>query len=1293
MADILSESDIYTLVQGDESATNENLNAYSTSFRTVVENNWQHIHTSLTTGAELFCSQFQFRLGLGVLGDIRDFWPALLSHQPLLLSFVRGVLWHFFCQRQQPFYINFSPSYAINLLDGNGAEGGDTFFVYSSRSNFACLEQSFLIHDAATWGDFCSKILAQFSLEQYIKEKMEILNRKYPTGIVLPTALTFHVTKCVNRIYGARQQYLNKGLSSSCCENVLQTAKGTDCLWKALSSIVDVAKNGKIEKRPKKIRHGRCNKRVARRLRTAFTKWHRKTFPNSLVMPVCRDGFDSLAFTALEQFLGMNVMVYRCKLVEGKRVYGSTLRPINSRNKVFSVEFHGSNNHPETVDLLSSGKGHIQTIVDSRQFSSKYHCETCLLSFPRYDKLQRHSCPSSAKFKGNALVPWEIQLQRRIKEELPDSLQLQLKKEVIMITIIVEGHDFKVKVQWNDEAKIRTLIETFASVEQIALYLLDFLPQCVNKKLAQNLAMNVQFLAAFEKLLHDAAEKAFNASFSKDVSVLHHNSLIRIKQGVMDKLCKFRVYVQCGCEKVTLLDELFAIILSKFCNGNGKASVRMNQGKVNILTKEKYPIEFFGLNYFSPVFMRNQSDLFTFEGLLDLMSLFEKELSVDFLQITTPSGLGRAILSQGMTKRDLLSIYSPPNDLYCKLQNAVRFGVLAADKSIIHEEEGHFKSCLSFDVSKFYNFVLQQAKLYTGKCIIYERSESGHFICRPNRSRSTYANLIFLLLDEILEGQIYCSIFGVELRFRFPVDAVLFLNGEEIILGHSGCLFHPHYVGTRVACHENRQNITSAHKQKCETCQNEVKYFNDPLRPRLFRFKPGEHADSPHPLKKPLTYRQVYHESERNRKLVEEGSGGRRFVELRECEILRFFDAPLSLFAQHFDLPLKSEFSQVKLGEKLREVCATHFPLMRRSGKLKENDLVDGIKTGAINGFVVVTGEVGVQGQGNLGILKPFSFYGATTESGSFSIQEQVLTTDYLRWLLNSPFIPDFKITEILKLYEYKKPNRALFAALSDHLMATMVKNEDNQTFVSLLKVAINSSVGFMNKKNRNFHRNIICDKADYFSMAQLRNFITSISINDDFSLLSFKNFSPDLNASHLNYQIILDGKRFIIEFILKMQTYLQLECKRTNTDGFTTVSVLSLPEVNEEAISKATILDHYLKEDLTEKQLTEYVQFKQQHFVSLGVCERHFEHYFDCLRTRDPFVALACCRIAINKPKGFVMKIEIGCDKGIILHANRLALFNTKLKREQIKSSGGHCEKLFEVADMCYKDMTNMML
>ena len=267
MANLMTLSEIYHMTRTDSAPCATNLMDYSEIFQPVIRNNWLYTCTSVTA-QNLICSQFQYRLAFRRPDPSKkDFWTAKLSESHSLIHFVKSAIWRLFAQQRKCVYINFSPSFVLS-----DTTTSNTFLLYSSRSNYACLTHSFLVHDEASFSQFCDNIFPNFDLQDYTSNQLSFLSQKYEKGLLLPIGLTIHCTSCVSMIYGARVLFNERGISNECCSasNVRTTAT-MDCIWTALSAVVATKKGGKVVSRGL-VRFGKCSRRVASSLNSAFLR-------------------------------------------------------------------------------------------------------------------------------------------------------------------------------------------------------------------------------------------------------------------------------------------------------------------------------------------------------------------------------------------------------------------------------------------------------------------------------------------------------------------------------------------------------------------------------------------------------------------------------------------------------------------------------------------------------------------------------------------------------------------------------------------------------------------------------------------------------------------------------------------------------------------------------------------------------------------------------------------------------------------------------------------------------------
>ena len=170
--------DVHELIAQDEHCDGQ-LEQYSPEFRQTVESNWREICNSILLLPNLVCQEFRFRFACDQTLNSINFWPPKLADSATLMTYCRRIIDHYFKARRLSIYINFSISFIVVEEDGS------SHFVYASRSNFACLPNSILLHSETSYEHFTSSILPSFDLMKYITDVCDALDQRYD-GIFLP---------------------------------------------------------------------------------------------------------------------------------------------------------------------------------------------------------------------------------------------------------------------------------------------------------------------------------------------------------------------------------------------------------------------------------------------------------------------------------------------------------------------------------------------------------------------------------------------------------------------------------------------------------------------------------------------------------------------------------------------------------------------------------------------------------------------------------------------------------------------------------------------------------------------------------------------------------------------------------------------------------------------------------------------------------------------------------------------------------------------------------------------------
>ena len=1291
-----SEDEINYLVRRDL-WPNDLENSYSGQFHDVIRTNWDNLAVNLTISAELFARQFQFRFAVErPYPATKEYWPATLSDHPGLMKFTWGVLHHFFQKRRNCVYLNFSPAILVE------SELKTYHFLYSSRSNFCCLPTSYLVHDEESYNHFIHNVFGRFDLEGYMKGRISELNRKYD-GIFMPVSLTVHVTNCINKIYGWEDSLPHGakvpitvthsiGLSSkACCDTK------SDCLWNALSSTCDF-KNGKLVKRSLQ-RKGKVNRRIANRLKKQFMAWFKKVHgKHSYIEPICQSGFNALSFGHLESFLGQNIMVYHLRWMAGMKVARSHLKQTETLNKVFISEYKSEQNYDDSVILLTDGKRHIRSVIDANKLCKKIVCQTCQMSFYRQARFEKHTCRTEGIFRHDCIFDIRKTLSQEIAgHEMASNLSFDDK--YVFVNIRDDKGTVIVKTTFNQHGSVE---ETFPNMSVAARYIVEFLPSRLHAILSARLISNLTFMSEFEKTLNKQAVLAGGRTFKADVEVLKYFSLKNIKTQVLKYLSSVTciIFSDNFCHAESMMNFLTARLVY-FAGKGENVKLTYCKGKLATLHAKGFPASFKNLSCMTTAFSSLESGL---EG-GDPYKLFEsvrsnllKDFKIDLLRCKSMNALGQCIMSRTLLDRARLSFLSPSRELHAPLKEFVRYGMLVGQPCYVHKDSTQLKAGISLDFKKFYLSIAGNTELLVGQSLEFQQGADGKFSSFPTRKRGTFANILFCAIDEIIaDGQLQFSAYGREQRFMLPVDAVLTqTNGQKTLFSYEGCLWHLNCDGNNSSvreCHLSLEKISPKHRHSCLTCKNaEIKSDFDVMKPHLWKLKSHENMDSSHPVKKSLKFHQVAAQSFKNRQTVL-NSGDHKLIVISECQIIEHYYSSLKDFMNSLGLKLRSvEFENVRLCDHLIYTAQKHFPLM--NGKHGESEIRQGLKAGKISGFSLVDADVGSIGRKKLGLMKPFCYKQEGKNVASYSITRRIVENSYLQFLLNCNQLPDFRISRIHSIFEFKKPCEFILKPFESEVKTALSYRNGETCYTQVLKNAVNSSIGNFSLDTAKYNRSLIGSRQDFYSMTRLKHLVASQPIDSEWAIFHFKNMCPRINLNHVNAQIISVGKRKMIDFALRLTQYTSFEVIQMNCDG---LSLASKQKWSKHCLETKTemhdtsCLDQMLRPHLFPNEKWDYVKFKKEFFPKLNFCNAHENSYLDCLQKGVKFSQLPCCVNSTNSNVGYLaMKIEFLFDAALFLSSNRYKLSNSVLEQTVLKCSG-HYDKRFDV-DLMSVDLNDLM-
>ena len=834
--------------------------------------------------------------------------------------------------------------------------------------------------------------------------------------------------------------------------------------------------------------------------------------------------------------------------------------------------------------------------------------------------------------------------------------------------------------------KFFTVNESFDSMNLAAKYLMKLLPCKLHNLLASRLLKNVKFISEFEKKLNEKTVLASGRQFKEDQAVTELEALLRLKKQVVTYLSA--VTCQIWGQNLCLADNLMHSLMVEMCDIVDPASILISfcKGKLSSLSvKSGFPGSFKNLNSITSAFGQVVGNVPTYVAFENVVSRFLKDFSLNLLQLNTPNQVGQAMMQSELNERDSLSLISASKELNQPLKLVVRYGLLECNPGFVHESSPGLRGGITMDFKKFYLSVLGNVPLLLGQSLKFEKTETGKYICQPTRKRGTFANILFSALDEITESAIYFGTHGSEARNIFPVDGVSIdeNTGAKTIFQFLGCFWHLSCDPDNKSLKECHFPVKSAiHWKSCMICQNSEKRTPyDVMKPRLWKLKGNENLDSLHPVKK-ISYAKVSEQSCINEQKVLDSGNYHRFCKICECTLIGCYYSPLKKFGDLLGLEIKPQFHDVRLCDHLIKIASIHFPLVKNSGKLNFEQVKRGLKAGSISGFTVVDCEVGSVGQSNLGLIRPFAYKDLRGRNeSSFAIEAKIVENSYLQFLLNTPYLPDFKITAVHRLYEFKKPCKYIFKHLEEKVKGILLKEQDNVAYSTMLKSAVNSSIGSFAMNMNNYCRSFICTRENLNSVTQFKNMVTSSPLTENLALVHVRNRMSITNLNHLNNQIISVGKGKMIEFSLKIQHFTTLTVSQVNVDGLSLTSERKWPMeiLGIKKAESSICLDAMLKPNLCPGEKRQFVDFKKQFFSKLGFCKSHESDYINCLMNELTFEQLPCCNAAINNPVSFEMKIELIFDRALFMCANRYKICNSLTGQSLVKCSG-HWDSRFNL-------------
>ena len=251
-----------------------------------------------------------------------------------------------------------------------------------------------------------------------------------------------------------------------------------------------------------------------------------------------------------------------------------------------------------------------------------------------------------------------------------------------------------------------------------------------------------------------------------------------------------------------------------------------------------------------------------------------------------------------------------------------------------------------------------------------------------------------------------------------------------------------------VSCHD-AEISSPEHQATCDACKASKKPY-DNLRPLMFKLKGPRQSMHPHKKK---SHAEVWNDFINIRSSINKSNDYNNSFFLTECMILSFYYQPLSKFADYVNLTLNENIDSQKIFCDIFKLhCYNRFPLLKYP-KLTKEKIVQLLKNDEIHGFLVISAKCGKICQKMLGIVHPFVYYDSNGASvSSFEIEKKMVTSNFLQFLLDQNYFPDFFLEEIFTFFEFSKSatEKPFFNAAS-HLLTNIKKDNVKGTPTELL--------------------------------------------------------------------------------------------------------------------------------------------------------------------------------------------------------------------------------------------------
>ena len=1066
--------------------------------------------------------------------------------------------------------------------------------------------------------------------------------------------------------------------------NCCSTTKNHDgsCLFRALSCFLDSKLKRKHSKRLKP------NLKVSKSIKKHFS-----TFLVGKGIPPCsvitKNGFVSSFLPLMETFLNQGINVWSKKVIKITKIKSSQLQQSGvKKTEIFPLRLsydYQSNLNIFSMPTTSDGLHHVNAISNPDVFGKKYFCSDCGHRFSWASCLIKHSfnCYKKLKTEKNTperLIATPINVWRT--QGLLDK-QISFDECAIFMTL-TQNQDFTLEISaMNKNELIFALKKQVLSISDAATFAMTFLSNCPDNR-PQKLHENISFLAHLQTLIEKDESIFKSNSGSLNIEVIQQNVLMEIKKYVTEYLSHRQIFLigsnDGTCPQTPFLKQILKYCVSAF--PSDQISVRAHKRNISELKITGSNSGFLFIHSGSLGFTLNNGHLNTHSQavtkFLELNDLCKKRFKVDLLsgQIKSLTGLARIHFLSSPNNLNTCLI-SPTKCLMNTLGNTPRFGYIHATPTS-SDRQGSLKSYMALDFKKFYGQVLKNAKLLINYPMIYQK-EGNYFVKKTNNlPHNAYANIFFSALESVCTGKFHYGLLAKELKTKgLPQDCLISQHPDSsnlifLCITFWGC-FH-HSCDRKI--HSELKHPSTCSCDICSRCPSGLK-------PYLWRMKPGNDLNSIHPLRK-ITHKENFQQSIEIAKSVAQSPHISDIKIIRECDIHFYWEKDLSLFAEHFSLPLKTGIDgKLSLKTIIVNSATNHFPLMRSHGmrKFSKIQLIEAIKTNSISGLLKISGFCEPNES-----LKHFEIFSEKINDkvqSSNEIKDNLVTVEFLSYLLQEPEL-NFYLTNVSEVYLYPNRPHATFGQQANEVLDLISSHENDDVIKKFLKNINNFFIGSLGYNPNNYQRLILMKKQDFLT-TNLNQFRGSEPLNDSTCLAFFGQNSRYCNSIQNNFYIVQTARLHFLKFCVEMSRHLTCSVKSCNTDGGIWMSNRPLHLTGESPSDPARFLNQWIRPNLSDDQLMEYTSFLNTYF-DINLCENHRKTYVTQLKSKQMFQPMPCCLNRHNNRLHTVL-IEAAGEHCVVITKNMSIAYDEISHTVKTKSSGISGPTVERFIEMCSDD------